>query len=188
MRLIVALGLAACGRLNFEPLESLAGDASGDGAKACTTFGPWGPANQLDTINTDDNDLAPALHPNGLTLIFDDYHELGDDAVFHRAVCAALEQMPEGRQIVIISRNVAPPAFAHRWAGRRVALIDWDALKLTREETRRLVALQRKRSSGTAPENLHDQCEGWVTGFILLLEQSRAAPAVAVEEPCDGND
>jgi ATP/maltotriose-dependent transcriptional regulator MalT len=117
--------------------------------------------------------------PDNTSLIFDDYQELADDAAFHRALCIALEEMPHGRQNVINSRNVAPPAFARLSAGRRVAIIDWEALKLTREETRRLVALQRKRSGGALSETLHAQCEGWITGFILLLDQSRAAPVAA---------
>jgi WD40-like Beta Propeller Repeat len=70
-RLIVVVWLAACGRLNFDPVRSVADDAPGDGAPACATFGGFGAQDHLTALATAGNDLAPALHPDGLTLVFD---------------------------------------------------------------------------------------------------------------------
>jgi LuxR family maltose regulon positive regulatory protein len=106
------------------------------------------------------------------TLIFDDYQEVSENAAFHRAVLAAREQMPEGHQIIVASRTLPPPVFARLRAQRRVAFIDWQVLKLTRDEMRRLANLQRNRAQPAAQERLQQQCEGWITGFLLLREQA----------------
>ncbi|HEX5048305.1 MAG TPA: AAA family ATPase, partial [Gammaproteobacteria bacterium] len=106
------------------------------------------------------------------TLVFDDYHELAEDAEFHRAVCAALEQMPEGHQVVVLSRHPAPAAFARMRAEQRMTSLDADALKLTQDETRRLARVLRdKAAASSGSQRLHAQCEGWVTGFMLLLDR-----------------
>ncbi len=64
MRLAVALvGLVGCGRLNFDVAEQVTRCSAG--------FGPWENVQRLDDVSTVNFDLAPALHPDGLVLVFD---------------------------------------------------------------------------------------------------------------------
>lgn len=64
MRLAVALvGLVGCGRLNFDVTEQVSRCPAG--------FGPWEDVQRLADVSTANFDLAPALHPDGLALVFD---------------------------------------------------------------------------------------------------------------------
>jgi len=117
------------------------------------------------------------------TFVFDDYQEIASDAPFHRALCTALEQMPVGNQIIVVSRTEPPPMFARVQAHQQMARIDWQALKLTRDEALEMAQLQRDNQlPGSAQEQGHRLCDGWVTGFMLLFEQSMNPSAVVFDQ------
>ncbi|HLQ26479.1 MAG TPA: BTAD domain-containing putative transcriptional regulator [Acidiferrobacterales bacterium] len=106
-------------------------------------------------------------------LVFDNYQEVAADAAFHQAIGEAVSQMPAGSNIFILSRNDPPAAFAQLQVSGLMARIDWEILKLTAEESKRLIAL-KKGAGWPLPlqERLYALCEGWIAGLLLLLETS----------------
>lgn len=75
---ILALALAACGRIGFEPRP---GDAGTDvGADTCT-LGPWGPPVAIGELNTTFLEYGPQLSSDGLTLYFDS-NRAGDEDLY----------------------------------------------------------------------------------------------------------
>lgn len=107
-------------------------------------------------------------------LVLDNYHEIPADAVVHEVMRHAFEEIPPGINIVIVSRTDPPAEFAHLQAGERIAVIRWDDMRLTEQESIGIAALREKRGqlSRAALRQLHEETGGWVAGLVLLMEQS----------------
>lgn len=106
------------------------------------------------------------------TLVLDDYHEVGPDSIFHEVVKYAFAEVPQGINIIVMSRTPPPPAMARLRAGKQMSFVGWDELRLTVEETTGIIQLHGR--SGEWPEafgKLHDRIGGWVAGLVLLLER-----------------
>jgi len=106
-------------------------------------------------------------------LVFDNCQQIPAGAIFYQAVREALGQLPEGSNVIILSRDDPPAEFAHAQVNGLMARLDWDTLKLSAEETQELVDLKRGNSPSKALwEQLYAQSQGWVAGLLLLLEAS----------------
>jgi len=67
---VTSLWLAACGRLDFDPLAA-AGDAGADTARdAACVLGPWSAPFQLVTLGSTATDWGPSLSFDGLQIVF----------------------------------------------------------------------------------------------------------------------
>jgi ATP/maltotriose-dependent transcriptional regulator MalT/DNA-binding SARP family transcriptional activator len=116
-------------------------------------------------------------------VVFDGYHEVSAFSQFHEVMRDALAELPPGGGAILISRSDPPGTFARLRANRALAMLEWEDLRLTREETGS-IALQRL--PGLAPETLEDlytKTQGWAAGLVLMLEQSKMLGAIA--EPPD---
>ena len=107
MRLVaIAVALAACGRVGFDPLSERTGDASdsatidgavGDAAAgSCATFGPWSAPQTDATLNATATDWGPQLSHDQLTLTFASNRGGANDAIYQaaRATIGAPWQTP----------------------------------------------------------------------------------------------
>ena len=106
-------------------------------------------------------------------LVFDNYHDVATNSPLHDLLRNALETLPAGGRVVVVSRADPPPTVARLRAEGRVALIEWEALRLSPQET---AAIARARSHGRlAPERaraLHAATDGWAAGLVLMLERT----------------
>ncbi|MBI1922327.1 MAG: hypothetical protein HYS23_14725 [Geobacter sp.] len=108
-------------------------------------------------------------------LVLDDYHEVGEESIFHEVVKHALTEVPRGINVVIVSRKDPPPLMARLCAGKQMSFVGWDELRLTAEETEGIVQLHDKSGEwGRVPGRLHEKVQGWVAGLVLLLERGKA--------------
>ncbi|HKB82340.1 MAG TPA: hypothetical protein VKD04_03925 [Burkholderiales bacterium] len=105
-------------------------------------------------------------------LVLDNFQEAGDAAVFHEVARIAIENAPSGISVVVVSRTVPGEDFALPSTNRLLALIDWEALKLTREESRRIAQCHVSMDDRVLDE-LHERSGGWAAGLILLAERLR---------------
>ena len=110
---------------------------------------------------------APSL------LVFDNYHELAFDSPLHALLDTVAREVPQGIAVLVISRTDPPPPCAALRAQERLALLDWDELRLTFEETRQ-VAAGRHALDEAALRRAHEQAGGWLVGLTLSLEQRRS--------------
>ena len=108
---------------------------------------------------------------SGEALVLDNFQEVAEDSAFHDLIEAGLEQIPEGISVIVISRVEPPPRYSRLVANRQIALIDWEQMKLTLEETRGIAALSRSAPIDDAGR-LHRESGGWCAGLILLLENA----------------
>ena len=105
-------------------------------------------------------------------LVLDNFQEAGSEALIHQIVRIAIENAPPGISVVIVSRVVPDGEFAGLLANRALSLIEWEPLKLTREESRQIVHRHGSMDDRLL-DDLHGRSGGWAAGLILLAERLR---------------
>ena len=92
------------------------------------------------------------------------------ESAFHDVVTEALIALPEGINVIILSRTEPPSKLARLSASDRLSQMDWQALRLTIEETRAITLLRNPIDEDTL-SLLHKQSDGWAAGLTLMLER-----------------
>ncbi len=124
--------------------------------------------------------LHPPLTPQTkrekreFVIVLDNYQEVSEESPFQAVVRDGLSAVPEGINVIIISRSEPPRVFAQMQANRQMDVIGWDELKLEIEEARGIVRLLRdKRLYEDVLQEMHRKTEGWAAGLVLLAEQTK---------------
>jgi SAM-dependent methyltransferase len=112
-------------------------------------------------------------------LVLDGFHDVPGSSPLDEILREAVRELPPGGCLICASRGDPPPALARLRANRALALIGWDALRLTPEETCAIVAERHAELSDAELEQLYARTEGWAAGLVLLLEQARRGGALA---------
>ncbi len=117
-------------------------------------------------------------------LVFDNYQEVSRDALLHEVLREAVEEIPPGGRLIVISRNDLPPAFARHQAHQTFRLIDWGDLRFTIAEATGLARrLAPKRWPRESIRALCEAADGWVAGLVVMLAERRGeaptSPAAA---------
>jgi ATP/maltotriose-dependent transcriptional regulator MalT len=112
-------------------------------------------------------------------LVFDGCHEVPASSPLHEVLRIAIQELPPGGCLILISRNDPPASLARLRANRALSFIGWDELRLTREETRSIVVQRLPRLAPAALDALYARTEGWAAGLVLMLEQARSGGSIA---------
>jgi len=116
--------------------------------------------------------LCARLKP-GSVVVFDNYQKAPAGSLFHEVVRDGLSHLPEGVNVLLLSRSDPPPVFARLRANHLVDVIGWKELRLTPEETEGMARLRWKgKRQGEAVRNLQKRTDGWAAGLVLLLEKA----------------
>lgn len=118
------------------------------------------------------------LLPARAVVVLDNYQEVAAGEIFHQIVADAIEEVPADNLLVAVSRRDPPDCYARFIANSEVALLDWEALRLTLDETRALAATRGNDEASV--HWLHVQCGGWAAGLTLLLENRQEPPVSGV--------
>jgi DNA-binding SARP family transcriptional activator len=105
-----------------------------------------------------------------LLLVLDNYHEVPPESGLHNLVNAGLEQVPQGLNIIVLSRASPPPAMTRLVINRKIGIIGPEELSLTSEESLGIAGLHDKWKSAIefVPEIL-EHTKGWTAGFVIML-------------------
>ena len=114
--------------------------------------------------------LFERLRPPAV-LVFDNYHELPPEAPLHGLLETIVREVPDGIALLVTSRGDPPPQCAGLRASDRLALLDWDALRLTFDETCGIASLRHDLDEASL-RTLHAQADGWPVGLVLTLEHA----------------
>ncbi len=107
----------------------------------------------------------------GSVLVFDNYQDVPLDSGFHKVMSEGISSIPDGLQIILISRSEPPVTFARLRANNAISYIGWDDLKLTLGETQAFVHFRaRRKVSQSTLEQLHTKTDGWMAGLVLITE------------------
>jgi tetratricopeptide (TPR) repeat protein len=113
-----------------------------------------------------------AALPDAAVVVLDNYQEAAPESMLHALMEQAVEELPDGLNLICISRTDPPASLALLAASRQLSFMDWDTLKLTLDETRRIV--HRIHPLGTETIRwLHDRTDGWAAGVTLMLDRLR---------------
>ena len=131
-------------------------------------------------------ELARRLNQPHL-LVFDNLQEVDPAAPLYEVLREGLCELPADLHGVLISRSNPAPNFARMRVSGQLTELDWDALRLRLEESVQFVRCLDNRGTALPMEQLmllHEQCEGWTAGLILLLEGVTAhTPVQRVFDP-----
>lgn len=110
-------------------------------------------------------------------VVLDNFQEAGDEGPLHGVLLCAIDEVPRGVHLFLVSRHPPPDRYARLAANRSMALVDWDALKLTAAEAGAIVAGGSAPLDEAATASLHARSGGWAAGLVLLAEQTRRGHA-----------
>jgi LuxR family transcriptional regulator, maltose regulon positive regulatory protein len=110
--------------------------------------------------------------PEDAILVFDNYHDIALDSALHAPFKAALSEIPQGSNVIVLSRTNPPPMFADAIVNQVISSVTWDELRLTQEETNS-IGVSRGVTEDAVLRNLHEQSSGWMAGVTLMLERLR---------------
>lgn len=123
--------------------------------------------------------LAARL-PQGFVLVLDDWHRMAETSPLQSALALALDELPQGAAIWVLSRHAPPPPFDAARVRGRLATLDFSDLALSGEEVRSLLALHSsaaKRNLDEQAAHWHQWCEGWVGALTFALATDRREPS-----------
>lgn len=105
-------------------------------------------------------------------IVFDNFQDVPSESGFHEMMSHALEAVPAGTTVIILSRSGPPPQLSRLRANNRMYYLGWRDLQFTIEESRDLLTLHTgKEISDRELEIIHATIDGWAAGYILLLER-----------------
>ncbi|MBU1055239.1 MAG: winged helix-turn-helix domain-containing protein [Proteobacteria bacterium] len=103
-------------------------------------------------------------------MVLDNFQEVPADSKIHQALLKAIELLPDGIKIAIVSRTNPLSLMARLQANRKVRHIGWNNLAFTSEELREVVdLLGRIMWSDHHVKQLYEITQGWIAGVILWL-------------------
>ena len=107
-------------------------------------------------------------------IVFDNYQELPDDSLFHSLIRYGIDSVPNGVNVIILSRGEPPPAYSRSLAAGEMYLLGWRELRLTPDEADAIARIKAgKELQSRALSLLRKASDGWVAGLMLLLEANR---------------
>ena len=122
--------------------------------------------------------LFGALSPFSV-LVFDDYHRVSLRSALHGVIGNAIEEAPPEGCVMVISRREPPPSMVRLIANRKLALVGWDALRLTRQESDAIIDERDGACGESARERLYEKTRGWPAGLILMIDHLAAEGVAA---------
>jgi DNA-binding SARP family transcriptional activator len=111
-------------------------------------------------------------------IVFDGYNEVSQQSVFHEVMRYALNELPAGGSVLLISRRDPPSTMARLRANRAMEAIGWPQLRLTQEESNAIVIQRRHQVPPETLVEIFNKTQGWAAGLILMLEQAMTTSSV----------
>ena len=103
-------------------------------------------------------------------LVLDNFQDAPEDSPFVAIVREALSEIPPEVNVILCSRSDPPPDFARFVINERMAILDWNELRLSFEEVREIAHVRAPLDDSILRE-IHAQSDGWAAGVTLMLEQ-----------------
>lgn len=108
------------------------------------------------------------------TIVFDNYQAVACPS-FHEMLNHALDVIPEGICVVVLSRQDPPPQLARLRANNRMHLLGWNDIRLTAAESAELVRIiDGNELPDETLAQLHEKTDGWTAGLLLMIRSARA--------------
>lgn len=124
--------------------------------------------------------LFSAFAPSTV-LVFDNYQEVSDQSKLHAIIALAITELPQGLNLIFISRTDPLPEFSRLQANRLIKRISPNELQLTLEETQAIIgASYAEPIDQQVLLNIHRQADGWMAGLILITEHLKKSGPISL--------
>lgn len=111
-----------------------------------------------------------ALLPPKGAVVLDNWQEIDDVTLLQETLRCACEEVPQGNQLFVLSRYEPPIALARLRAQGKVAVLGWQEMRLTIQESAVIASALRPNLADATIDELHRRANGWLTGLRLLLD------------------
>ena len=120
-----------------------------------------------------------ALYPPGSVLVVDNFHEPKADMSWRFAFAEGLREIPEGMNLIFLSREPPVPEMARLVGEQRITRVDWEALRFTSDESEALTAAAQ--IDGELARAIYKASDGWAAGIVLMREHLARSDGIAPE-------
>ncbi len=110
------------------------------------------------------------LLPTKSVLVFDNCQKVSEESGIYAILLAALTRVPQGTNLLCLSRNPPPPAFSRLKANRELSSLGWDDVRLTLDEFSAILNSQNISVSTEQVEQLFSMTDGWAAGLSLVTQ------------------
>ncbi|MBX9631715.1 MAG: hypothetical protein K2X67_14450 [Burkholderiales bacterium] len=162
----------------FAYLTELAAASTGSTSRNLPRFGPEHERDTSTFARLFFRRFFASLPPRA-SLVIDNHHDASCNA-FDALLRDAIAEIPEGRQLVVVSRAEVPAVLSRALANQSIGHVGWEDLRLTPQESESLLSGQTTLHPGQAAE-LHRLCGGWAAGLVLMASSTRAFPGLDAE-------
>jgi LuxR family transcriptional regulator, maltose regulon positive regulatory protein len=104
-------------------------------------------------------------------IVFDNYQHTQSQSEFHEVICNGLDALPDGINVIIISRETPPPQFARQRVSGNIRLLQGEDILFDQEESRELIQSKAGRDLNESLFSLiHERTMGWAAGLVLMTD------------------
>jgi ATP/maltotriose-dependent transcriptional regulator MalT len=123
--------------------------------------------------------------PHGALLVIDEAERIPGASEGAQVLEALVQEAPASVHLLVLSRLAPDAALARAQISDRLAVVGWDELRLTSEETGSLAAARNPALGPVEAGSIHARSDGWAAGVRLLAETlpPQVAPDHAPSEP-----
>lgn len=115
-------------------------------------------------------------------VVFDNCQDLPEVSSFHSILVTGFDRVPPGINIILMSRTSPPPAYARLQANARMGLLGWDDLRLSHEETERIIRMKyQETAEKETVECIHQVTDGWAAGLTLMIGELKRKGCLEVQ-------
>lgn len=105
-------------------------------------------------------------------LVLDNYQEVAEKALLHQVIDDLLAVVPDGGQVMLISRSQPPQALGRVQVHQQMVLLDWRHLQLDVDDVQALSGIiQKAPLTLSEAKAVQAATMGWTAGVVLMLAQ-----------------
>ncbi len=109
--------------------------------------------------------------PTPSSIVFDNYQDVSYHASLHEIIAEGLAVIPEGVNIIAISRNYPPPVLMPREDTDKFFFVEWNELRFSFHEAREFAEESLGKAIDTGTLTLmYSKTDGWIAGLLLIME------------------
>jgi len=112
-------------------------------------------------------------------LVFDNLHAVPPQSPLHKALEAAISQVPKKSCIIVASRNDPPVALARFRVTGELLCVGGNELRVEPDELAEIARLRGQALAAGAVAQLHERTQGWAAGLVLMLEHAKLSGRIA---------
>ncbi len=112
-------------------------------------------------------------------LVFDNYQDVPESSTFHEMIRHGLANIPDGINVMILSRGVPPLQLSGLSARSSMETLDWDEIRFTDGESRAMLQTKDRKIPRAALKEIYEKTQGWAAGLVLMTSGSKAVRDIA---------